>query len=339
MMNVSPSKQELEHLKGLVSDKMKEEGIDEKFVNNAEKTETGKQNLDAIRNDLMHQMLRDYSREVMKEYAENFGREVYNNPENLPNQTEERQIYKEIKNELEERGISKLNPEYVEKFDIEKREELERLSKKETDLTKTEANTLSSNLKKSLESRGIPKLNTEYQKEFSRLKVEKAQAIGKDFSTRPLTEKDLVWFAKVEEKRTYKATDRWVQENKKFQKEVNNLESKEKLSKSENTKLQELRSSLHRDKATGEIVKEGMRKGGDQYHIHIVVSRYDKNPNKRHKVSLSPLSHKKSGTQADNLIKEGFDRKCVKFFWEELTRGNLKFSKLEKGLKILKKSF
>ena len=92
MMNVSPSKQELEHLKGLVSDKMKEEGIDEKFVNNAEKTETGKQNLDAIRNDLMHQMLRDYSREVMKEYAENFGREVYNNPENLPNQTNLREI-------------------------------------------------------------------------------------------------------------------------------------------------------------------------------------------------------------------------------------------------------
>ena len=308
MMNVSPSKQELEHLKGLVSDKMKEEGIDEKFVNNAEKTETGKENLDAIRNDLMHQMLRDYSREVMKEYAENFGREVYNNPENLPNQTEERQIYKEIKNELEERGISKLNTEYVEKFDLEKREELERLSKKETDLTKTEANTLSSNLKKSLESRGISKLNSEYQKEFSRLKVEKAQAIGKDFSTRPLTEKDLVWFAKVEEKRTYKATDRWVQENKKFQKEVKNLESKEKLSKSENAKLQELRSSLHRDKATGEIVKEGMKKGGDQNHIHIVVSRYDKNPNKRHKVSLSPLSHKKKGTQADNLRKEGFDR-------------------------------
>jgi hypothetical protein len=226
MMNVSPSKQELEHLKSLVSEKMKEEGMDEKFVNNAEKTETGKENLERIRNDLMHQMLRDYSREVMKEYAENFGREVYNNPENLPNQTEERQIYKEIKNELEEREISKLNPEYVEKFDLEKREELERLSKKETDLTKTEANTLSSNLKKSLESRGIPKLNPEYQKEFSRLKIEKAQEIGKDFSTRPLTEKDLVWFAKVEEKRTYKATDRWVQENKKFQKEIKNLKKK-----------------------------------------------------------------------------------------------------------------
>jgi hypothetical protein len=32
MMNVSPSKQELEHLKGLVSEKMKEEGMDEKFI-------------------------------------------------------------------------------------------------------------------------------------------------------------------------------------------------------------------------------------------------------------------------------------------------------------------
>ena len=118
----------------------------------------------------------------------------------------------------------------------------------------------------------------------------------------------MVWFAKVEEKRTYKATDRWVQENKKFQKDIKNLESKGKLSTSENAKLQELRSSLHRDRTTGEIVREGMKKGGDQYHIHIVVSRYDKNPNKRHKVSLSPLSHKKKGKQADNLRKEGFDR-------------------------------
>ena len=55
MMNVSPSKQELEHLKSLVSEKMKEEGMDEKFVNNAAKTETGRANLDAIRNDLMYQ--------------------------------------------------------------------------------------------------------------------------------------------------------------------------------------------------------------------------------------------------------------------------------------------
>jgi hypothetical protein len=308
MMNVSPSKQELEHLKGLVSEKMKEEGMDEKFVNNAEKTETGRANLDKIRKDLMHQLLRDYSREVMKEYAENFGREVYTHPENLPNQKEERQISKEIKNELEERGISKFNPEYIEKFDLEKREELERLSKKEEDLTKTEANTLSSNLKKSLESRGIPKLNPEYQKEFSRLKIEKAQEIGKDFSTRPLTEKDLVWFAKVEEKRTYKATDRWVQENKKFQKEIKKLESKDKISLEGKAKIEKLKASLNRDKATGEIVQEGMKKGGDQYHIHIVVSRYDKNPNKRHKVSLSPLSHKKQGNQANNLRKEGFDR-------------------------------
>lgn len=39
-----------------------------------------------------------------------------------------------------------------------------------------------------------------------------------------------------------------------------------------------------------------------------MVSRYDKTPNKRHKVSLSPLSHKKQGKQANNLRKEGFDR-------------------------------
>jgi hypothetical protein len=39
MINVSPSKQELEHLKGLVSEKMKEEGMDEIFVNNAEKVD------------------------------------------------------------------------------------------------------------------------------------------------------------------------------------------------------------------------------------------------------------------------------------------------------------
>jgi hypothetical protein len=92
------------------------------------------------------------------------------------------------------------------------------------------------------------------------------------------------------------------------EKEIKKLESKDKISLEGKAKIEKLKASLNRDKATGEIVQEGMKKGGDQHHIHIVVSRYDKNPNKRHKVSLSPLSHKKQGNQANNLRKEGFDR-------------------------------
>nr|WP_259113687.1 DUF5712 family protein [Chryseobacterium sp. JUb7] len=80
------------------------------------------------------------------------------------------------------------------------------------------------------------------------------------------------------------------------------------MGNTDRAKLIKLNNSLHLDRVTQQIVKEGMKKGGDQYHVHIVVSRYDNTPDKRHKMSLSPLSNKKQGNQADNLRKEGFDR-------------------------------
>ncbi|MCS3533133.1 hypothetical protein M2373_004560 [Chryseobacterium sp. JUb7] len=223
MLNISPPKQEIDHLKILAESKMAEEGIDQKFILEAEKTDEGKEQISQIKNDLMHQLLRDYSKEVMKEYADSFGREIYTNPDKLPTQTEEKKIYMEINTELESRDLSKINPEFTARYESEKSRQLVKYNKSKNSLSKSELNTLNSDVKKALEKEGISKINPEYQNEFSRLKIKKAKLINKDYSTRKLTEKDLVWFAKVEEQRTYKATDRWVQENKKILSQIKEI--------------------------------------------------------------------------------------------------------------------
>lgn len=262
MMNVSPSKQELEHLQKIVDVELKNKGIGEKERELLEQTEQGKKQIEIMKNDLMHQALREYSRDVMQKYAENFNRTVYANPDKLPNQKEEKQINLETKTELEKLKIDKTNPDY--------------------------------------------------EKKYQEIREEKARALGKDLSVRKMTEKDLVWFGKVEEKRTYKSDDKWVKDNKETQKEIDRLSRiKSETPKRNQERLEEiqtLQNRLHRDRATGEIVREGMRKGGDQYHVHIIVSRYDNCPDKRFKGSMSPMANHKMSKIAGKNANVGFNR-------------------------------
>lgn len=259
MMNVSPSKNELEHLKEIVDVELKNKGIGEKEQKILEQTEQGKKQLEIMKNDLMHQALREYSREVMQKYAENFNRTVYNNPDKLPNQKEEKQINSETKAELEKQGIDKKNPEY--------------------------------------------------EKKYQEIREQKAKELGKDLSVRPMTEKDLVWFGKVEEMRTYKANDKWVMQNKEFKKEIEKIQNDDKIRQSKKQKLiSDIEAKMHKDRATGEVVREGLKKGGDQYHVHIIVSRYDNCPDKRFKGSMSPLANHKDSKMADKSAKVGFNR-------------------------------
>lgn len=65
---------------------------------------------------------------------------------------------------------------------------------------------------------------------------------------------------------------------------------------------------MFKDKVTGQVIREGMRKGGQQYHVHVIVSRYDNCPNKRHRKSISPLSNHRAGTVANKNIAVGFNR-------------------------------
>ena len=88
-----------------------------------------------------------------------------------------------------------------------------------------------------------------------------------------------------------------------------------KLGNKKNThNIEVLNSQLLKDKITGDIIKEGISKGGNQYHSHVVVSRHDKTMlNPRNKISLSPLSNARDSNM-NNGAKVGFDRK---YFAEE----------------------
>lgn len=289
MLNISPSKSEMEHLKEVARLECEKVGLGKKEVDILIQSDHGKVEFDKIMNDLMHQQLREYARDVMKEYAANFEREVYSNPEKLPTQREERNIVKKAKENLSQLGYSEKDSDF-----------------------------------------------------YVRLKEEKIKVafqIGKDLSTRKLNENDLVWFGKVEEKRSYKANDKWVMQNKKLLKEIGVLDPVKDVDK----KLQ-LEAQLNRDRTTGQIVREGMLKGGDNYHVHVVVSRYDKCPVKSKKVSLSPLANQRQarigkdvsvGFNRDNFrnrVEKSFDQKFR--FQRQNTYNNYKNRKLYLRQKI-----
>lgn len=129
---------------------------------------------------------------------------------------------------------------------------------------------------------------------------------GFDTTKRKVERKDLLYFAKVEKERTYKHTDKAVLKNRpildKIEKYKNSVNPLDKL------KIAKLEEQLLRDKHTGEVIKEGVKKGGMQYHCHIVVSRHDATSiNPRDKVSMSPKANHKDGKMYGGA-KVGFHR-------------------------------
>lgn len=96
---------------------------------------------------------------------------------------------------------------------------------------------------------------------------------------------DLVYVAKVEKERTYKANDKHVLEN--LKREKDGLEP--------------------RLNSKGEKIQAGQKKEGLNYHIHVVVSRYEKEGNQREKRSFSPMSKGKE-SKGLNDSKIGFNR-------------------------------
>lgn len=255
ILNISPSKDELEHLNEIVDLELKSNGIKQKEIDILNQTSEGKQQLAMIKNDLMHQCLREYSKEVMKDYADNFNRYVYTNPDNLPTQKEEAKINAETKRELGRLGV---NPQSID-----------------------------------------------YANSYQKIREEKAAELGRDLSVRKMTDQDLVWVAKVEERRTYKPNDKWVIQNRKIKKEIKVLEAQRGNNKSI---IDKLKSQLHKDRTTGEVVREGLKKGGQQYHIHVIVSRYDNCSNSRFKRSISPLANQRNSKMAGRNAQVGFNR-------------------------------
>jgi len=126
---------------------------------------------------------------------------------------------------------------------------------------------------------------------------------------------DLIYFAKIETQREFKHFDKYVVENKqifnqicKLEVEKSNLNSAVKSVKSVEKAISDLQDSYH--KANGKIISTGMKKDGLQLHVHVVVSRNDK----QQKTKLSPLSKSKGGTQKLNGtdVMQGFNHEEFK---------------------------
>jgi hypothetical protein len=115
-----------------------------------------------------------------------------------------------------------------------------------------------------------------------------------------------LYYSKIETQRKYNHKDKAVIKNKPILTKIRQYEkSNNPLNK---MKIAELQKQLLRDKYTQEIIDEGVKKGGLNYHSHIVVSRHDKTSiNPKDKVSMSPNANQKDGNLT-NGAKIGFNR-------------------------------
>ncbi|GAA3655129.1 MobB family relaxase [Flavivirga jejuensis] len=139
-------------------------------------------------------------------------------------------------------------------------------------------------------------------------------AFNREINGNPVTINDIKYYAKIEHTRHFKGTDKQVMENQPFASKI--LKLKQDIRKIERGTLE---GSIKKHKRTiaklehsaphrqnGKRIVQGMRKDGNQSHIHIIVSRKDAS----NSVSLSPGSkYKASDVMIDGkLVKRGFDR-------------------------------
>ena len=119
---------------------------------------------------------------------------------------------------------------------------------------------------------------------------------------KPLEGKDIMYFAKVENERTYKFGE------KKYAKEMaHNSKIKSEIIKNlgDEVKIANLKKQYIRNKE-GTPIMEGEKKDGNNIHVHIVVSRYDY----KQKFKLSPLANQRGGkgTLNGKEHSKGFNR-------------------------------
>ncbi|SHG54335.1 MobB family relaxase [Winogradskyella jejuensis] len=141
-----------------------------------------------------------------------------------------------------------------------------------------------------------------------------AVSFNREINGRKVTVDDIKYYAKIEHQRTFKGTDKQVRENQPFatrilklKQEIRKIQQGEAIGNIERLKLKigklEKEAPHQQD---GRRIVQGMKKAGDQSHIHIIVSRKDMS----NSVSLSPGSKYKASEVIMNgkMVKRGFDR-------------------------------
>jgi len=141
-----------------------------------------------------------------------------------------------------------------------------------------------------------------------------ASSFNREINGRSITVDDIKYFAKIEHQRTFKGTDKLVRENQPFATKILQLKTdirniQEGRAKGNIKKIEREISKLERQaphQQNGKRIVQGMKKEGNQSHIHIIVSRKDAS----NSVSLSPGSKYKSSNVVFNgkKVKRGFDR-------------------------------
>lgn len=136
----------------------------------------------------------------------------------------------------------------------------------------------------------------------------------REINGRPISIDDIKYFAKIEHHRSFKGTDIQVQENQSFASKILTLKNDiRKIEHRELTgnikKLEQKIRVLERTaphQQNGKRIIQGMKKEGNQSHIHIIVSRKDTT----NSISLSPGSKYKASEvkMYGKIIKRGFDR-------------------------------
>jgi len=141
-----------------------------------------------------------------------------------------------------------------------------------------------------------------------------ATSFNREINGRKVTVDDIKYYAKIEHQRIFKGTDKQVRENQPYATKI--LQLKQEIRKIEQgqqsgniDKLKLKIAKLEREaphQQNGQRIVQGMRKDGNQSHIHIIVSRKDVT----NSVSLSPGSKYKASEVMMNgkTVKRGFDR-------------------------------
>ncbi len=157
--------------------------------------------------------------------------------------------------------------------------------------------------------------NSEDLKKYTRaIMKDYATSFNREINGKPITVDDIKYFAKIEHQRTFKGTDKQVKENQPFASKI--LQLKTDIRKIEHGQLdgniKKMKSQISKLEAeaphqqNGKRVVQGIKKAGNQSHIHIIVSRKDAS----NSVSLSPGS-KYKGSEVEmhgKIVKRGFDR-------------------------------
>lgn len=140
------------------------------------------------------------------------------------------------------------------------------------------------------------------------------KGFNREIDGKPITVNDIKYYAKIEHERTYKGTDKAIQENAPYHKKIVSLKNEIQQIKSGrqvgdiDIKLKQIKQQEQQTphKINGQMIRQGMAKEGAQSHIHIIVSRKDAS----NRYSLSPGSKYKASEVEMNgkMVKRGFNR-------------------------------